>query len=102
MALDDKILEFDITPNRGDCLSIKGFTRELSAILNKPIKKKTNVPTIIQHEVNYCLSLFEKLALLQRGCHFSKTNEMSTKGGLRVSIFYQCIQYPISNMEIEP
>ncbi len=30
LKLDDKIIEVDLTPNRGDCLSIKGIARELA------------------------------------------------------------------------
>lgn len=32
LALDDNILEIELTPNRGDCLSVRGLGRELSAI----------------------------------------------------------------------
>lgn len=40
--LDDKIVEFKITPNRGDCLSIKGLVREIAVLMKcktKPIVK---------------------------------------------------------------
>lgn len=36
---DDVTFEFEVTPNRPDCLSILGIARELSAILNLPLKK---------------------------------------------------------------
>ncbi len=32
LELDDNIIEFDLTPNRGDCLSLAGIAREVSAI----------------------------------------------------------------------
>lgn len=32
LALDDRIIEIDLTPNRGDCLSIAGVAREISAL----------------------------------------------------------------------
>lgn len=35
----DTIFEFEVTPNRPDCLSILGIARELSAILHLPLKK---------------------------------------------------------------
>lgn len=38
LNLDDVILETNITPNRGDCFSILGIARELSAILNRNFK----------------------------------------------------------------
>ncbi|UCF86530.1 MAG: phenylalanine--tRNA ligase subunit beta [Nitrospiraceae bacterium] len=37
---DDSILDISITPNRPDCLSVRGIAREISAILNKPFKDK--------------------------------------------------------------
>lgn len=36
---DDTILEVAVTPNRPDCLSIKGIAREISANLGMPLKK---------------------------------------------------------------
>jgi phenylalanyl-tRNA synthetase beta chain len=38
LGLDDKVLEFDLTPNRSDCLSILGAAYEVSAILGRDIK----------------------------------------------------------------
>lgn len=35
----DTVFEMEITPNRPDCLSMIGIAREVSAILNKPLKK---------------------------------------------------------------
>jgi phenylalanyl-tRNA synthetase beta chain len=35
---DDALIEVNVTPNRGDCLSILGIARELSAILCVPLK----------------------------------------------------------------
>lgn len=36
--LDDTVLEVNVTPNRPDCLSILGIAREVSALLNVPLK----------------------------------------------------------------
>ncbi|NQS75841.1 MAG: phenylalanine--tRNA ligase subunit beta [Peptococcaceae bacterium] len=36
LGLDDYILELDLTPNRGDCLSIIGVAREIAALLGRP------------------------------------------------------------------
>jgi phenylalanyl-tRNA synthetase beta chain len=38
LALNDDILELDITPNRGDCFSVLGIARELSVYYKKPLK----------------------------------------------------------------
>ncbi len=35
---DDDVIEIDLTPNRGDCLSIHGVARDLSAAFNKELK----------------------------------------------------------------
>jgi phenylalanyl-tRNA synthetase beta chain len=38
-AGDDAVLEINITPNRPDCLSIRGIAREISANTGSPLKK---------------------------------------------------------------
>lgn len=38
LGLDDNLIEIDLTPNRGDCLSIRGIAREISARNNAPIQ----------------------------------------------------------------
>jgi phenylalanyl-tRNA synthetase beta chain len=37
--LNDHIIDIAITPNRGDCLSIRGLAREISALTNTPLRK---------------------------------------------------------------
>lgn len=39
LGLDDSIIEFEITPNRPDCLSIIGMAREVAAVFDKKIKE---------------------------------------------------------------
>jgi phenylalanyl-tRNA synthetase beta chain len=46
LGLDDTIIEFEITPNRPDCLSILGIAREASAVLGCKLAK----PEIILKE----------------------------------------------------
>lgn len=38
-GMKDTLIEIEVTPNRGDCLSIYGIARELSALTGKPLKK---------------------------------------------------------------
>ena len=38
LALDDYVTEFEITPNRPDCLSVIGLAREASATFDQPLK----------------------------------------------------------------
>ena len=37
-GLDDHVVEFEITPNRPDCLSVIGLAREAAATFNKPCR----------------------------------------------------------------
>ena len=37
-GLDDTIFEIDLTPNRGDCLSLRGIARELAAATAAPLQ----------------------------------------------------------------
>lgn len=41
LGLNDFVLEFDLTPNRGDCLCVYGVAREVAALLDKPLKPVT-------------------------------------------------------------
>jgi len=60
LELDDHILEVEITPNRGDCLSVIGVAREIAALYQRPFtypapsfpesKKKTTDLVSIQIE----------------------------------------------------
>ena len=45
-ALDDQVIDIDLTPNRSDCLSIQGVAREVSALLNKPLQKEFSVAEV--------------------------------------------------------
>ena len=38
LGADDTLLELELTPNRGDCLSMRGVARELTALLGLPLK----------------------------------------------------------------
>jgi len=47
LQLDDTVIDIDLTPNRSDCLSIRGVARELSALTGKKLKTpKTSKPKI--------------------------------------------------------
>lgn len=39
LQLDDCIIEVDLTPNRGDCLSIQGLAREVSVLTSLPVSE---------------------------------------------------------------
>lgn len=44
LQLRDVVLDIDLTPNRGDCLSMHGVAREVSVLLDRPIRQQTHVP----------------------------------------------------------
>ena len=44
LGFDDSIVEFEITPNRPDCLSVIGLAREASATFKRPLKLYTPEP----------------------------------------------------------
>ncbi|ANE36244.1 phenylalanyl-tRNA synthetase, beta subunit [Campylobacter iguaniorum] len=39
-VLNDELIEVELTPNRGDCLSINGIARDLSAAFDIPLKER--------------------------------------------------------------
>ena len=45
LRLDDKVLEIDLTPNRADCLSVRGLARELSALTGVAVEAP-EIPTV--------------------------------------------------------
>ncbi|MDN5872709.1 MAG: phenylalanine--tRNA ligase subunit beta, partial [Nitrococcus sp.] len=53
LTLDDCIIEVDLTPNRGDCLSIAGVAREVGALLRRPIMGPAleTTPALIEDEL---------------------------------------------------
>jgi phenylalanyl-tRNA synthetase beta chain len=53
LGLDDRIIEIDLTPNRGDCLSIRGVARELSARNNLPLQTPAFEPVAITHDETF-------------------------------------------------
>ena len=57
LQLPDYILEVSITPNRGDCLSIRGLSREIAAIFDRPFRDisyelNTNTSVKIEEIIN--------------------------------------------------
>lgn len=57
LGLDDFVLEIDLTPNRADCLSVRGLARELSAISDKPLSAPSIEPVVAETERVIALSL---------------------------------------------
>ena len=50
LPLDDITVDLDLTPNRGDCLSIKGLAREVGVLNNLPVSYPEIVPVANQSD----------------------------------------------------
>ncbi|MBI5782759.1 MAG: phenylalanine--tRNA ligase subunit beta, partial [Gammaproteobacteria bacterium] len=57
LGLDDVSLEIDLTPNRGDCLSVAGLARELAAITGAKIKSPAIKPAKPGHRQRIAVKL---------------------------------------------
>ena len=55
LKADDHVIEIELTPNRGDCLSIRGLAREVAAFSNKKIKPFSIKP--VKHSIKTLLSI---------------------------------------------
>ncbi|WXL23899.1 phenylalanine--tRNA ligase subunit beta [Ectopseudomonas mendocina] len=50
LQLDDASIEVDLTPNRGDCLSLAGLAREVGALYNAPVTRPQVASVAVAHE----------------------------------------------------
>ena len=50
VPLDDITVDLDLTPNRGDCLSIKGLAREVGVLNNMPVSYPEITPVANQSD----------------------------------------------------
>ncbi len=48
LKLDDTVFEVNLTPNRGDCMSVAGVAREVAALRNKPLHPPAMKPVAAQ------------------------------------------------------
>ncbi len=47
LNLDDRVIELGITPNRGDCLSVRGLARELGVLNQLPVQDLQIEPVVV-------------------------------------------------------
>ncbi len=59
VALPDQIIELDLTPNRGDCLSIRGLARELGVLSDTILNIVSCIPALAESETTYPVTLSE-------------------------------------------
>ncbi|WNW10622.1 phenylalanine--tRNA ligase subunit beta [Pseudomonas sp. DTU_2021_1001937_2_SI_NGA_ILE_001] len=50
LQLDDASIEVDLTPNRGDCLSVAGLAREVGALYNVPVTRVQVPAVVVSHD----------------------------------------------------
>ena len=66
LGLNNEVIEFEITPNRPDCLSIIGMAREASATFNIPVEE----PVIsITNEEDHISNYLEAIELEGQNCN---------------------------------
>jgi phenylalanyl-tRNA synthetase beta chain len=57
LQLDDAILALELTPNRGDCLSVAGLAREVSAVFAVPLKAPAAKAAAVASALRYDVSI---------------------------------------------
>ncbi|MBW6453286.1 MAG: phenylalanine--tRNA ligase subunit beta [Methyloprofundus sp.] len=50
LALNDQLIEVDLTPNRADCLSVEGIAREVALLNDMPFSVAEITPLAIEHQ----------------------------------------------------
>jgi len=58
LALDDYVLDLDLTPNRSDCLSMRGAAYELGALLDRTVRLPNAEPERYESDDKQAESLF--------------------------------------------
>ena len=57
LQLDDHVLEIDLTPNRADCLSVRGLARELSALTETAVASPAMPEVAASHDDRIAIEL---------------------------------------------
>ena len=57
LQLDDVSIEVDLTPNRGDCLSLRGLAREVGVLNDQPVQHQPAPPVAAQMEASLAVRL---------------------------------------------
>src|SRR5437660_4758412 len=62
LALDDTLFTLKLTPNRADCLSLVGISREVAAVTGAPLSLPVVSPTPISSDANRALRVEDPVA----------------------------------------
>ncbi len=57
LGLDDQVIEVDLTPNRGDCLSLSGVAREVGVINKAAVREVEFTPAAVSSESIFPVSV---------------------------------------------
>jgi phenylalanyl-tRNA synthetase beta chain len=57
LSLNDRVLEINLTPNRGDCMSVAGVAREAAAVSGKPLHAPQVKPVAAQSDATFPIKL---------------------------------------------
>ena len=57
LQLDDQVVEVDLTPNRADCLSIRGLAREVAVLNRLPLREPEMKPVAPQIEDTFAINI---------------------------------------------
>ncbi|REJ68010.1 MAG: phenylalanine--tRNA ligase subunit beta, partial [Proteobacteria bacterium] len=62
LSLDDKVIELGLTPNRADCLSIRGVARDVAVAFDEALKEPTieSIPAVIDDEFPVAIEVTAK------------------------------------------
>lgn len=71
LALDDKVLELDLTPNRSDCLSMIGVAYEVAAILGREVKLPEDGQGLVESGANAADRIGVSVAAAQECPHYA-------------------------------
>ncbi len=91
MQLDDVIVDLDLTPNRGDCLSMRGLAREVGVLNNLAVNYPEIEAVAVQHDETFPVELADPegcpryLGRVIRGIDLSKPTPYWMKERLRRS-----------------
>jgi phenylalanyl-tRNA synthetase beta chain len=57
LSLDDRVLEINMTPNRGDCMSVAGVAREAAAVCGKVVHAPQMNPVASQSDAKFSVKI---------------------------------------------
>ena len=72
LSLDDALIEVDLTPDRGDCLSIAGVAREVSVINSCDLKRPAIEPVAASHDATFEVDVRATEACPRYACRIIK------------------------------